>query len=99
MLALFCGILFGWHWIDAHRTRPTNDEEKAFYVIAVLMGAFVHATIFGQVAHLVSIMSRGVSEFNQHMHFMYDRMEYHGIPPALKRRVASYFESLWERHR
>ena len=70
-----------------------------FYIIAVLIGAFVYATIFGQVAHLVASMSRGVSEFNQHMDYMYDRMEYHGLPPSLKSRVASYFESLWDRHR
>ena len=79
--------------------RPETDVEKMYYTFAILLGAFVHATIFGQVAYLVSTLSKGESEFNQHMNYMFDRMQYHNLPASLKERVATYFESLWERHR
>ena len=78
---------------------PVTVEEKLFLLIAVLLGAAVHATIFGQVAHLVSQLSSKEGIYRHRMRQLYERMRYYDLPPALQERVTVYFETLWKRHR
>ena len=78
---------------------PVTVEEKLFLLIAVLLGAAVHATIFGQVAHLVSQLSSKESIYRHRMRQLYERMRYYDLPPALQERVTIYFDTLWKRHR
>ena len=78
---------------------PIAVNEKLYLLIAVLVGAAVHATIFGQVAHLVSALSSRESSYRQRMRQLYDRMRYYGLPESLQERVSIYYETLWKRHR
>lgn len=80
-------------------TPPQTDGEILYMTFVVLLGACVHATIFGQVAHLVASMNSGDARHTQQMQKMHEQMRYHHLPRVLQERVSLYYDSLWDRQR
>lgn len=81
------------------RYPTVHPIEEVFVLLTVLLGAAVQATVFGQIAHLISTMNRGQSAFEGRLKDITERMRYHRVPGELQHRIVDFYEAQWERHR
>ena len=69
--------------------------EKIFAVIIMMVGALMHATIFGHVTNIVQRSYARRSEYNSKWSDLKQFTEVHNVPKQLKQRMQDYFQSVW----
>ena len=70
--------------------------EKTFSVVIMLIGALMHATIFGNVTALVQRMyGARKSVYSSKWRDLKDFTILHSVPKHLKQRMQDYFQTMW----
>jgi hypothetical protein len=79
--------------------EPTTAGETVWVVLVVLMGACVNATIFANVASLVSQITAPSAAHQSKIDAIDRAMRALNIDGTTSRRIRGYFAYLWTRHR
>ena len=61
----------------------------------MMVGALMHATIFGHVTNIVQRSYARRSEYNSKWSDLKQFTEVHNVPKQLKQRMQDYFQSVW----
>lgn len=85
--------------IMGDNTGPSDELEVFFMWIVVMTGGLVNATIFAQVASLVSQMNALSNEHQRKMDRVVMAMHALKIPVHTQSRIRAYFEYVWVRHK
>ena len=79
----------------ARDNKNVLQYEKIFAVIIMMVGALMHATIFGHVTNIVQRSYARRSEYNSKWSDLKQFTEVHNVPKQLKQRMQDYFQSVW----
>jgi hypothetical protein len=72
-----------------------TNAEKIFSVIAMLIGALMHALVFGNVTAIIQRMYARRAIYHSKTRDLKDFFRAHHIPKPLKRRMQEYFQTMW----
>ncbi|XP_058415395.1 potassium voltage-gated channel subfamily H member 4 [Diceros bicornis minor] len=72
-----------------------TDAEKIFSICAMLIGALMHAVVFGNVTAIIQRMYSRRSLYHSRMKDLKDFIRVHRLPRPLKQRMLEYFQSTW----
>ncbi|XP_076000072.1 potassium voltage-gated channel subfamily H member 4a [Genypterus blacodes] len=72
-----------------------TDSEKIFSICIMLMGALMHAVVFGNVTAIIQRMYSRRSLYHTRMKDMKDFIRVHRLPQQLKQRMLEYFQATW----
>lgn len=76
---------------------PTTNAERIYYSISRFIGAFLNATIFGQMALQLQNLARARTRFQEKMDNVNEIMRNLALPKDLQNRVRNYLEYNWVR--
>ncbi|KAF5405863.1 Potassium voltage gated channel subfamily H [Paragonimus heterotremus] len=74
---------------------PNTVNEKIFSIIAMLIGALMHAAVFGNVTTLIQRMYARRSAYQTKNQDLKDFTRAHHIPKPLKQRMLEFFQAMW----
>ncbi|XP_055619058.1 potassium voltage-gated channel subfamily H member 8 isoform X2 [Toxorhynchites rutilus septentrionalis] len=74
---------------------PTTISEKIFSVIMMLIGALMHAVVFGNVTAIIQRMYSRRSLYQSKWRDLKDFIVLHQMPKELKQRMQDYFQTMW----
>ncbi|CAH8561264.1 unnamed protein product [Heterobilharzia americana] len=74
---------------------PNTVNEKIFAVITMLIGALMHAAVFGNVTTLIQRMYSRRSAYQTKNQDLKDFTRAHHIPKPLKQRMLEFFQAMW----
>lgn len=69
--------------------------EKMFSVFMMLIGALMHAVVFGNVTAIIQRMYSRRSQYQSKWRDLKDFITLHQVPKELKQRMQDYFQTLW----
>ncbi|XP_008072386.1 potassium voltage-gated channel subfamily H member 4 [Carlito syrichta] len=72
-----------------------TDAEKIFSVCTMLIGALMHAVVFGNVTAIIQRMYSRRSLYHSRMKDLKDFIRVHRLPRSLKQRMLEYFQTTW----
>ncbi|KAJ8320244.1 hypothetical protein KUTeg_001831 [Tegillarca granosa] len=72
-----------------------TDFEKIFSVCAMLIGAMMHAVVFGNVTAIIQRMYARRANYHSRTKDLKDFFRTHHIPKPLKHRMQEYFQTVW----
>ncbi|KAM6233467.1 LOW QUALITY PROTEIN: voltage-gated inwardly rectifying potassium channel KCNH3 [Porphyrio hochstetteri] len=72
-----------------------TDTEKIFSICTMLVGALMHAVVFGNVTAIIQRLYARRFLYHSRTRDLHDYIRIHRIPPPLKRRILEYFQSTW----
>ncbi|XP_055870804.1 potassium voltage-gated channel subfamily H member 8-like isoform X3 [Biomphalaria glabrata] len=72
-----------------------TNPEKIFSVCAMLVGAIMHAVVFGNVTTIIQRMYARRATFHSKTKDLKDFFRIHHIPKPLKHRMRDYFQAMW----
>ncbi|BFZ21773.1 hypothetical protein BsWGS_24811 [Bradybaena similaris] len=72
-----------------------TNAEKIFSVCAMLLGAIMHAVVFGNVTTIIQRMYARKAIFHSKTKDLKDFFRIHHIPKELKHRMRDYFQAMW----
>ncbi|XP_029015691.1 potassium voltage-gated channel subfamily H member 4a [Betta splendens] len=72
-----------------------TDAEKVFSICIMLMGALMHAVVFGNVTAIIQRMYSRRSLYHTRMKDLKDFIRVHRLPQQLKQRMLEYFQATW----
>ncbi|XP_068434337.1 potassium voltage-gated channel subfamily H member 4a [Clinocottus analis] len=72
-----------------------TDAEKIFSICIMLMGALMHAVVFGNVTAIIQRMYSRRSLYHTRMKDLKDFIRVHRLPQLLKQRMLEYFQATW----
>ncbi|XP_041939568.1 potassium voltage-gated channel subfamily H member 4 isoform X1 [Alosa sapidissima] len=72
-----------------------TDAEKIFSICTMLIGALMHAVVFGNVTAIIQRMYSRRSQYHTRMKDLKDFIRVHGLPQNLKQRMLEYFQTTW----
>ncbi|KAG7504331.1 potassium voltage-gated channel subfamily H member 4 [Solea senegalensis] len=72
-----------------------TDAEKIFSICIMLMGALMHAVVFGNVTAIIQRMYSRRSLYHTRMKDLKDFIRVHRLPQQLKQRMVEYFQATW----
>uniref|UniRef100_H2US27 Voltage-gated delayed rectifier potassium channel KCNH4 n=1 Tax=Takifugu rubripes TaxID=31033 RepID=H2US27_TAKRU len=72
-----------------------TDAEKIFSICVMLMGALMHAVVFGNVTAIIQRMYSRRSQYHTRMKDLKDFTRVHRLPQHLKQRMLEYFQATW----
>uniref|UniRef100_UPI00398E9288 voltage-gated delayed rectifier potassium channel KCNH4-like n=1 Tax=Pristiophorus japonicus TaxID=55135 RepID=UPI00398E9288 len=72
-----------------------TDAEKIFSICTMLIGALMHAVVFGNVTAIIQRMYSRRSLYHTRMKDMKDFIRVHHLPRQLKQRMLEYFQTTW----
>ncbi|KAI3359550.1 hypothetical protein L3Q82_013947 [Scortum barcoo] len=72
-----------------------TDAEKIFSICIMLMGALMHAVVFGNVTAIIQRMYSRRSLYHTRMKDLKDFIRVHRLPQMLKQRMLEYFQATW----
>ncbi|XP_056144359.1 potassium voltage-gated channel subfamily H member 4a [Lampris incognitus] len=72
-----------------------TDAEKIFSICIMLMGALMHAVVFGNVTAIIQRMYSRRSLYHTRMKDLKDFIRVHRLPQQLKQRMQEYFQATW----
>ncbi|KAL2078247.1 hypothetical protein ACEWY4_025932 [Coilia grayii] len=72
-----------------------TDAEKIFSICTMLIGALMHAVVFGNVTAIIQRMYSRRSQYHTRMKDLKDFIRVHGLPQQLKQRMLEYFQTTW----
>ncbi|KAL0992777.1 hypothetical protein UPYG_G00098250 [Umbra pygmaea] len=72
-----------------------TDAEKIFSICIMLIGALMHAVVFGNVTAIIQRMYSRRSLYHTRMKDLKDFIRVHRLPQLLKQRMLEYFQTTW----
>uniref|UniRef100_A0A8C6QYI9 Voltage-gated delayed rectifier potassium channel KCNH8 n=1 Tax=Nannospalax galili TaxID=1026970 RepID=A0A8C6QYI9_NANGA len=72
-----------------------TDAEKIFSICTMLIGALMHALVFGNVTAIIQRMYSRWSLYHTRTKDLKDFIRVHHLPQQLKQRVLEYFQTTW----
>ncbi|XP_019522638.1 PREDICTED: potassium voltage-gated channel subfamily H member 4 isoform X1 [Hipposideros armiger] len=72
-----------------------TDAEKIFSICTMLIGALMHAVVFGNVTAIIQRMYSRRSLYHSRMKDLKDFIRVHRLPRPLKQRMLEYFQTTW----
>ncbi|XP_073181941.1 voltage-gated delayed rectifier potassium channel KCNH4 isoform X4 [Lepidochelys kempii] len=72
-----------------------TDAEKIFSICTMLIGALMHAVVFGNVTAIIQRMYSRRSLYHTRMKDLKDFIRVHRLPQPLKQRMLEYFQTTW----
>uniref|UniRef100_A0A3B4B2B1 Voltage-gated delayed rectifier potassium channel KCNH4 n=1 Tax=Periophthalmus magnuspinnatus TaxID=409849 RepID=A0A3B4B2B1_9GOBI len=72
-----------------------TDAEKIFSICIMLIGALMHALVFGNVTAIIQRMYSRRSLYHTRMKDLKDFVRVHHLPQQLKQRMLEYFQTTW----
>ncbi|KAG5679270.1 hypothetical protein PVAND_008850 [Polypedilum vanderplanki] len=72
-----------------------TSYEKIFCVIMMLIGALMHAVVFGNVTAIIQRMYARRSQYHSKWRDLKDFVALHQMPKELKQRMQDYFQTVW----
>ncbi|XP_037834446.1 potassium voltage-gated channel subfamily H member 4a isoform X2 [Kryptolebias marmoratus] len=72
-----------------------TDAEKIFSICSMLIGALMHAVVFGNVTAIIQRMYSRRSLYHTRMKDLKDFIRVHRLPQQLKQRMLEYFQATW----
>ncbi|KAM4631517.1 voltage-gated delayed rectifier potassium channel KCNH8 [Polymixia lowei] len=72
-----------------------TDVEKIFSVCIMLIGALMHALVFGNVTAIIQRMYSRWSQYHTRTKDLKDFIRVHHLPQNLKQRMLEYFQTTW----
>ncbi|KAJ8344722.1 hypothetical protein SKAU_G00289150 [Synaphobranchus kaupii] len=72
-----------------------TDAEKIFSICTMLIGALMHAVVFGNVTAIIQRMYARRSLYHTRMKDLKDFNRVHRLPQQLKQRMLEYFQTTW----
>ncbi|XP_019721369.1 potassium voltage-gated channel subfamily H member 4 [Hippocampus comes] len=72
-----------------------TDAEKIFSICTMLVGALMHALVFGNVTAIIQRMYSRRSLYHTRMKDLKDFIRVHTLPQQLKQRMLEYFQTTW----
>ncbi|XP_050537378.1 potassium voltage-gated channel subfamily H member 8 isoform X2 [Daktulosphaira vitifoliae] len=73
----------------------TTSTEKIFSIITMLIGALMHAVVFGNVTAIIQRMYSRRSLYQSKWRDLKDFLTLHQVPSELKHRMQDYFQTMW----
>ncbi|XP_055529062.1 potassium voltage-gated channel subfamily H member 8 isoform X3 [Wyeomyia smithii] len=74
---------------------PTTITEKIFSIVMMLIGALMHAVVFGNVTAIIQRMYSRRSLYQSKWRDLKDFIALHQMPKELKQRMQDYFQTMW----
>ncbi|XP_065200831.1 potassium voltage-gated channel subfamily H member 8 isoform X3 [Planococcus citri] len=72
-----------------------TSSEKIFSICTMLIGALMHAVVFGNVTAIIQRMYSRRSLYQSKWRDLKDFLTLHQIPDELKQRMQDYFQTMW----
>lgn len=72
-----------------------TDVEKVFSILVMLIGALMHAVVFGNVTAIIQRMYARRSQYQTKLLDLKDFFRLHQIPKHLRQRMNDYFQTTW----
>ncbi|KAM6900027.1 voltage-gated delayed rectifier potassium channel KCNH8 [Xenentodon cancila] len=72
-----------------------TDAEKIFSICVMLVGALMHALVFGNVTAIIQRMYSRWSQYHTRTKDLKDFIRVHHLPQSLKQRMMEYFQTTW----
>ncbi|XP_013374844.1 PREDICTED: potassium voltage-gated channel subfamily H member 4 isoform X2 [Chinchilla lanigera] len=72
-----------------------TDAEKVFSICTMLIGALMHAVVFGNVTAIIQRLYARRSLYHRRVKDLEDFVRVHRLPRPLKQRVLEYFQTTW----
>ncbi|XP_029450541.1 potassium voltage-gated channel subfamily H member 3 [Rhinatrema bivittatum] len=72
-----------------------TDTEKIFSICTMLIGALMHAVVFGNVTAIIQRMYARRFLYHSRTRDLRDYIRIHHIPKSLKQRMLEYFQTTW----
>ncbi|XP_069504986.1 voltage-gated delayed rectifier potassium channel KCNH8 isoform X2 [Ambystoma mexicanum] len=72
-----------------------TDSEKIFSICIMLVGALMHALVFGNVTAIIQRMYNRWSLYHTRTKDLKDFIRVHHLPQTLKQRMLEYFQTTW----
>ncbi|XP_076851658.1 potassium voltage-gated channel subfamily H member 4a [Brachyhypopomus gauderio] len=72
-----------------------TDAEKIFSICTMLIGALMHAVVFGNVTAIIQRMYARRSLYHTRMKDLKEFTRVHSLPQQLKQRMLEYFQTTW----
>ncbi|XP_030644494.1 potassium voltage-gated channel subfamily H member 8 [Chanos chanos] len=72
-----------------------TDAEKIFSICTMLIGALMHALVFGNVTAIIQRMYSRWSLYHTRTKDLKDFIRVHHLPQSLKQRMLEYFQTTW----
>uniref|UniRef100_A0A670YC92 Voltage-gated inwardly rectifying potassium channel KCNH3 n=1 Tax=Pseudonaja textilis TaxID=8673 RepID=A0A670YC92_PSETE len=72
-----------------------TDSEKIFSICTMLVGALMHAVVFGNVTAIIQRMYARRFLYHSRTRDLRDYIRIHRIPSPLKQRMLEYFQATW----
>ncbi|XP_058788674.1 potassium voltage-gated channel subfamily H member 8 isoform X2 [Phymastichus coffea] len=72
-----------------------TTSEKVFSICTMLVGALMHAVVFGNVTAIIQRMYSRRSLYQTKWRDLKDFLALHQIPDELKQRMQDYFQTMW----
>ncbi|XP_067386016.1 potassium voltage-gated channel subfamily H member 3 [Emydura macquarii macquarii] len=72
-----------------------TDAEKIFSICTMLIGALMHAVVFGNVTAIIQRMYARRFLYHSRTRDLRDYIRIHRIPPPLRQRMLEYFQASW----
>ncbi|CAL8364200.1 unnamed protein product, partial [Arctogadus glacialis] len=72
-----------------------TDAEKIFSICTMLIGALMHALVFGNVTAIIQRMYSRWSQYHTRTKDLKDFIRVHHLPQGLKQRMLEYFQTTW----
>uniref|UniRef100_A0A8C0IPD1 Potassium voltage-gated channel subfamily H member 3 n=1 Tax=Chelonoidis abingdonii TaxID=106734 RepID=A0A8C0IPD1_CHEAB len=75
-----------------------TDTEKIFSICTMLIGALMHAVVFGNVTAIIQRMYARRFLYHSRTRDLRDFIRIHRIPKALRQRMLEFFQTSWALH-
>ncbi|XP_033981358.1 potassium voltage-gated channel subfamily H member 8 [Trematomus bernacchii] len=72
-----------------------TDIEKIFSICVMLIGALMHALVFGNVTAIIQRIYSRWSQYHTRTKDLKDFIRVHHLPQTLKQRMLEYFQTTW----
>ncbi|GFY77086.1 potassium voltage-gated channel subfamily H member 8 [Trichonephila inaurata madagascariensis] len=72
-----------------------TNAEKVFSILTMLIGALMHAAVFGNVTAIIQRMYARRSQYHTKLRDLKDFFRLHQISKELKQRMTDYFQTIW----
>ncbi|XP_071451245.1 voltage-gated delayed rectifier potassium channel KCNH8 [Hetaerina americana] len=74
---------------------PNTNSEKIFSICTMLIGALMHAVVFGNVTAIIQRMYSRRSLYQSKWRDLKDFLALHAVPKELRQRMLDYFQATW----
>ncbi|EQC40065.1 hypothetical protein SDRG_02720 [Saprolegnia diclina VS20] len=77
---------------------PTSLNEMIFLTFVSIAGSVAMATVYGDVAIVVSSLYANSTKYREKMEDVYESMQHLGLPQEVQQRVHLYYTYLWQQY-